>query len=76
MEDIKKIGIRISFNIKKKKKMKEKEMKQYELAKKLNRTPENMSYFFKCLENGGASNIKTLAKIASALNVDISIFFA
>lgn len=74
MEDIKKIGIRISFNIKKI--MKEKEMKQYELAKKLNRTPENMSYFFKCLENGGASNIKTLAKIANALNVDISIFFA
>ena len=36
MEDIKKIGIRISFNIKKI--MKEKEMKQYELAKKLNRT--------------------------------------
>lgn len=74
MEDIKKIGIRISFNIKKI--MKEKEMKQYELAKKLNRTPENMSYFFKCLETGGASNIKTLAKIANALNVDISIFFA
>lgn len=73
MEDIKKIGIRISFNIKKI--MKEKEMKQYELAKKLNRTPENMSYFFKCLENGGASNIKTLTKIANALNVDISIFF-
>ena len=73
MEDIKKIGIRISFNIKKI--MKEKEMKQYELAKKLNRTPENMSYFFKCLENVGASNIKTLAKIANALNVDISIFF-
>lgn len=73
MEDIKKIGIRISFNIKKI--MKEKEMKQYELAKKLNRTPENMSYFFKCLENGGASNIKTLVRIANALNVDISIFF-
>ena len=56
--------------------MKEKEINQSELAKKLDKTPENISYFFKRLESGGASNIKTLTKIASALNVDISIFFA
>lgn len=74
MEDAKKTGIRISFNIKKI--MKEKEINQSELAKKLYKTPENISYFFKRLESGGASNIKTLTKIASALNVDISIFFA
>lgn len=55
--------------------MREKEIKQYELAKKLNKTPENISCFFKLLENGEASNIKILSKIASALNVDISIFF-
>ena len=73
MEKTKKIGIRISYNIKKI--MREKKIKQYELAKKLNKSPENMSYFFKCLENGGASNIKSLNKIAIALNVDISIFF-
>ena len=74
MEDTRKIGIRISYNIKKI--MREKKIKQYELAKKLDKSPENMSYFFKCLENGGASNIKSLNKIANALNVDISIFFA
>ena len=70
---MKELGIKISYNIKKI--MKLKNIKQYDLAKLLNKTPENMSYFFKRLEAGGASNLKSLNEIANALNVDISIFF-
>ena len=56
--------------------MKLKNIKQYELARLLNKSPENMSGFFSRLEAGGASNLKSLNEIAEALNVDISIFFA
>lgn len=71
---MKKLGIKISYNIREI--MKLKNIKQYELAKLLNKSPENMSSFFSRLEAGGASNLKSLNEIAEALNVDISIFFA
>ena len=71
---MKKLGIRISYNIKEI--MKLKNIKQYELARLLNKSPENMSGFFSRLEAGGASNLKSLNEIAEALNVDISTFFA
>jgi hypothetical protein len=70
---MKELGIKISYNIKRI--MKEKNIKQYELANLLKKTPENMSGFFSRLESGGASNLKSLNEIAKILNVDISIFF-
>ncbi len=54
----------------------EKNIKQYQLAEKLGKSPENMSFFFTGLERGRASNVKTLKEIAKVLDVDISIFFA
>lgn len=68
-----KLGIRISYNIKRI--MKEQDIKQYQLAEKLGRTKQNMSFYFKSLENGGCSNVRNLEIIANALGVDISEFF-
>lgn len=66
------VGLRISFNIKKI--MKEKNMNQTILSKKLDKTAENTSAIFTRLEQG-TSSLKTLKKIAEALEVDIFSFF-
>lgn len=66
------VGLRISFNIKKI--MKEKNMNQTLLSKKLDKTAENTSAIFTRLEQG-TSSLKTLKKIAEALEVDIFSFF-
>lgn len=68
------LGIRISYNIKKI--MREQDMKQWELGEKLGKTRATISSFFKRLETGGCSNVKSLQEIADVLGVDISIFFA
>lgn len=70
---MKELGLLISSNIRRV--MKQKNIKHRELAKKLGKTTTNLSLFFKRLEKGGASNIKTLNEIAEALGVYIAIFF-
>lgn len=67
------LGLRISANIRKV--MKEKQIKNYELAEKLGKTKENLSMFFSRLEKGGSSNTRVLNAIAEALEVPLSIFF-
>ncbi|WP_462351057.1 helix-turn-helix domain-containing protein [Fusobacterium varium] len=67
------LGLRISANIRKA--MKEKKIKNYELAAKLGKTKENLSMFFSRLEKGGGSNTRVLNEIAEALEVPLSIFF-
>lgn len=66
------VGLRISFNIKKI--MKEKNLNQTLLSEKLDKTAENTSAIFTRLEQG-TSSLKTLKKIAEALEVDIFSFF-